>query len=69
MTYKEIVDPIVFLQANFILAFMKRHALSLPAFLELDKQKDIIGFLRLGYEAFHLTGEENVLEQMDAYAF
>ena len=38
-------------------------------FLSLNKRKDILGFLRLGYEPFHLTGDEGVLEEMDAYVF
>ncbi|MCL2605584.1 MAG: hypothetical protein FWD90_14015 [Defluviitaleaceae bacterium] len=69
MNYKQIIDPVVFLQANFVLAFIKRHKISLQDFLELDKQKDILGFLRLGYEPFHLTGEENVMEALDAHVY
>ena len=32
-------------------------------------QKDILGFLRLGYEPFHLTGNEGILEELDSYVF
>ena len=69
MNYKKIIDPVVFLQAHFIRAFMSRHGLTLQEFLALDKDKDIIGFLRLGYEPFHLTGDEGVLEELDAYVY
>jgi len=48
---------------------MERHELSPEEFLALDAKKDIIGFLRLGYEPFHLTGDEGVLEEMDSYVF
>jgi len=30
---------------------------------------DIIGFLRIGYEPFHLTGDEGVLEELDAFVY
>ena len=69
MNYKKIIDPVVFLQAHFCILFMKRHELSPGDFLALDAQKDIIGFLRLGYEPFHLTGDEGVLEELDVYVY
>ena len=69
MNYKNIIDPIVFLQTHFARAFMARHGLTTQEFLALDKDKDIIGFLRIGYEPFHLTGDEGVLEELDAYVY
>jgi len=48
---------------------MERHGLSPEEFLALDAQKDILGFLRLGYEPFHLTGDEGILEELDYYVF
>ena len=69
MNYKQIVDPVGFLQAHFCILFMERHELSPEEFLALDAKKDIIGFLRLGYEPFHLTGDEGVLEELDSYVF
>jgi len=67
MNYKQIIDPVVFLQAHFSRLFMERHNLTPQEFLTLNKKKDIIGFLRLGYEPFHLTGDEGVLEELDNY--
>ena len=69
MNYKQIIDPVVFLQVNFCILFMKRHNLTPQEFLNLLKEKDIIKFLRLGYEPFHLTGDEGVLEELDNYVF
>ena len=69
MNYKKIIDPIVFFQAHFARAFISRHGLTTQEFLALDKDKDIIGFIRLGYEPFHLTGDEGVLEELDAYVY
>lgn len=69
MNYKQIIDPVLFLQVRFSRMFMERHQLSPQAFLELHSKKDILGFLRLGYEAFHLTGDDGVLEELDRYVF
>ena len=67
MNYKQIIDPVVFLQAHFSRLFMERHNLTPQEFLALNKKKDIIRFLRIGYEPFHLTGDEGVLEELDNY--
>ena len=69
MNYKQIIDPVVFLQAHFCILFMERHSMSPNEFIELQSKKDIISFLRLGYEPFHLTGDEGVLEELDAYVY
>jgi len=69
MNCKNIIDPIVFLQVHFIRTFMARHGLTIQEFLALDKDRDIIGFLRAGYEPFHLTGDEGVLKELDAYVY
>ena len=67
--YKTIVDPVVFLQSHYIGLFMKKHNLTPHQFLALDQEKDIIGFIRLGYEPFHLTGDDGVLDEIETYAF
>ena len=69
MDYKQIIDPVVFLQAHFCILFMERHQLLPQEFLELLDKKDILKFLRLGYEMFHLTGDEGVLEELDSYVY
>jgi len=48
---------------------MERHNIPPQKFLELLAKKDIIKFLRLGYEMFHLTGDEGVLEEIDDYVY
>jgi len=69
MKRSKIIDPVAFLQSHFSRLFMERHKLHPTVFLALDAEKDIIGFLRLGYEPFHLTGDEGVLEELDAYVY
>jgi len=64
-----LINPVTFLQISISRLFMERHGLSPEEFLELDAEKDIIGFLRLGYEPFHLTGDEGVLEELDIYVY
>jgi len=65
----KMIDPVAFLQIHFSRRFMERHGLSPHEFLALDAEKDILGFLRLGYEPFHLTGDEGVLEELDTYVY
>jgi len=69
MSRNTLVNPVVFLQFHISRLFMKRHGLTPDAFLSLDAEKDILGFLRLGYEPFHLTGDEGILEELDAYVY
>ena len=69
MTRNTLVNPVAFLQVSISRLFMERHGLSPEEFLALDAQKDILGFLRLGYEPFHLTGDEGILEELDYYVF
>jgi len=35
-------------------------------FVERDRQYHILHFLEIGYEPFHLTGDEGVLDELDA---
>ena len=69
MKYSSLINPIAFLQISISRLFMERHNLSPEEFLKLDEKKDIIGFLRLGYEPFHLTGTEGILEELDVYVY
>ena len=69
MRRNTLIDPVAFLQAHISRMFMERHRLTPEAFLTLDARKDILGFLRMGYEPFHLTGDEGVLEELDAYVY
>jgi hypothetical protein len=69
MRRSTLIDPVAFLQIHFSRLFMERHGLSPDDFLKLNAEKDIIGFLREGYEPFHLTGDEGVLEELDEYVY
>ena len=69
MNRKALIDPVAFLQIHIARLFMERHELSPEAFLAMDARKDIFGYLRLGYEPFHLTGDDGILEELDAYVY
>ena len=58
-------NNIAFLQAGIALKFMKRHNLTPLQFVELDKEYQILHFLEIGYEPFHLTGDEGILDELD----
>jgi len=67
MRRSSMINPVAYLQIHISRLFMERHGLSPEEFFALDAEKDILGFLRLGYEPFHLTGDEGILEELDAY--
>jgi len=64
-----VIDPVIFLQIHISRLFMERHNLSPQEFLSLNEEKDILGFLRMGYEPFHLTGDEGILDELDIYVY
>ena len=62
-----ILNQILYLQIEIARLYMKRHNLKPSEFLELDKRYDILKFLEIGYEPFHLTGSEGVLNEVEEY--
>ena len=69
MKKSTVIDPVIFLQIHISRLFMERHNLSPQEFLSLNEEKDILGFLRMGYEPFHLTGDEGILDELDIYVY
>jgi hypothetical protein len=61
------IDPVAYLIARISRLFMERHGMTSEAFLALDANKDILGFLKTGYELFCSTGDEGILDEVDAY--
>ncbi|MDR1622306.1 MAG: DUF3791 domain-containing protein [Synergistaceae bacterium] len=58
-------NNIAYLQAGIALRFMRRHNLTPLQFVELDKKYRLLHFLEIGYELFHLMGDEAVLDELD----
>ena len=69
MNRNTLINPVTFLQVHISRLFMERHNLSPQNFLILNKQKNILKFLRMGYEPFHLTGDDGILDELDDYVF
>jgi hypothetical protein len=61
------VNPVLFLQADVANEYMQRHDLTPLEFVELDKKYNILHFLEIGYEPFHLTGTQGVVEEVEDY--
>jgi hypothetical protein len=61
------LNQVVYLQVEMANLFMERHNLTPDEFLALDKKYDVLGFIGEGYEAFHLTGSEGVLSEINEY--
>jgi len=61
------VNPVLFLQADVSNEYMRQHNLTPKEFIELDKRYNILHFLEIGYEPFHLTGTQGVVEEIDDY--
>ncbi|MDR1581226.1 MAG: DUF3791 domain-containing protein [Synergistaceae bacterium] len=58
-------NNVAYLQAGIALQFMRRHNLTPLQFVELDKKYRLLHFLEIGYEPFHLMGDEAVLDELD----
>jgi hypothetical protein len=61
------IDPIAAMQTQMTTLYRKRHNLSIKEFLDIDRKVDILGYIELCYEPFHLTGEEGILDEIDEY--
>ena len=57
----------LYLQAEVANEYMRQHNLTPLEFVELDKKYDILHFLEVGYEPFHLTGTQGVIEEVEDY--
>jgi len=66
---RDLTERIVYLQARYSRLFMERHNLTTTNFLKLDAKNGILAYLHDGYESFHLTGDEGVLEELDLHVF
>ncbi|MDR1245795.1 MAG: DUF3791 domain-containing protein [Clostridiales Family XIII bacterium] len=61
------VHPVLFLQTDVANEYMRRHNLTPHEFVELDRKYNILHFLEIGYEPFHLTGTQGLVEEVEDY--
>jgi hypothetical protein len=58
-------NDVAYYQVGIARKYMRRHNLTPLQFVEQDRQYHILHFLEIGYEPFHLTGDEGVLDELD----
>jgi hypothetical protein len=63
---KVILDNTLYLQVRLAHKYMKRHKITIEQFRQQDRYYDILGFLEDGFEPYHLTGDEGILDEIDA---
>jgi len=61
------LNQVAHLQTEIAHAYMRQHRLAPREFVELDKKYDILHFLEIGYEPFHLTGTQGVLDEVECF--
>ena len=64
MTYEERECYLMVVTADYL---MRRWKKNMQQFLIMDEQYGILNFILLGYEPFHLTGEQGVAEEVEAF--
>jgi hypothetical protein len=61
------INQVAYLQAEIAQAYMRHHNLNPTNFAELDRKYGILRFIEIGYEPFHLTGTQGVIDEVDDY--
>ena len=56
-----------FLMVNMYFYLIRRWGIDTERFLILDEQYNIMHLLRIGYEIYHLTGEEGIAIDIEEY--
>ena len=58
-------NDVAYFQIGIARKYIRRHNLTPVQFVERDKLYNILHLLEVGYEPFHLTGDEGVLDELD----
>jgi len=58
-------NEVAYYQVGIARKYMRRHNMTPLQFVEWDKLYKILHLLEVGYEPFHLTGDEGVLDELD----
>jgi hypothetical protein len=53
------------MQVRIANEYKRRHNLTPEQFLLLDRECNILHILEIGYESFHLTGDDGILDEID----
>ena len=61
------LNQVAHLQTEIAHAYMRERSLKPIDFIDLDHRYGILLFIENGYEPFHLTGTQGVLDEVDDY--
>jgi hypothetical protein len=61
-------DHVLYMQIRVANLYRKARQMSIDDFLKLDRETDLLSFIAVAYESFHLTGDPGILEEVDDYA-
>ena len=61
------INQEVYLQVLIANKYMRKHNMTPQEFLELDEKSDLLGFLKDGYEPFHLMGVEGIMDEVENF--
>jgi hypothetical protein len=61
------LNQVTHLQTEIAHAYMRQHNITPAEFVGLDRKYDILRFIEIGYEPFHLTGTQGVLNEVEDY--
>jgi hypothetical protein len=61
------LNQVTHLQTEIAHAYMRQHNLKPADFVALDRKYGILKFIELGYEPFHLTGTQGVVDELEDY--
>ena len=60
-------NAVRFMQLNMLFQLSERWKKSMQEVVSIDKKYDLLGFIRLGYESFHLMGEKGIALEIEEY--
>lgn len=61
------LNQVAHLQTEIAHAYMRKSNLSPSDFVDLDYKYGILRFIEDGYEPFHLTGTDGVIDEVEDY--
>lgn len=61
------LNQVAHLQTEVVHAYMRQHKLKPADFVDLDQKYGILRFIEIGYEPFHLTGTQGVIDEVEDY--
>lgn len=61
------LNQVAHLQTEIAHAYMRKYNLKPADFVILDNKYNILYFIEIGFEPFHLTGTQGVIDEIDEY--